>query len=90
MPGGYPIGDGSHGAERTPGAWSIDERKRDANDGGYDNNRPEYFSDTCPHHQSALAPRYVTQLDTEHREDEEHHKQTETKGAHKFGNRTMR
>ena len=84
-----PIGNGSHRAERTPCAWRIDERKRDTNDGGHHDNRPENLAYASPHGKSALAPRYATQLDTEHREDEEHHEQTETKGAHKFGNRTM-
>ena len=87
--GSYPVGDGSHGAERTPCAWRIDERERDTNDGGHDDNRPEDLAYTSPHGKSALAPRYATQLDTEHREDEEHHEQAEAEGAHKLGNRAM-
>ena len=31
----YPIGDGSHRAERTPCAWGIDERECDTNNGGH-------------------------------------------------------
>ncbi len=85
----YPVGDGSHGTERTPCAWCIDERKRDTNDGGHHDNRPENLTYTSPHSQSSIAPRYETQLDAEHSEDEEHHKQAETEGTHKFGNRTM-
>ena len=85
----YPVGDGSHGAERTPCAWRIDERERDTNDRGHDDNRPEHFAYASPHRQSALAPRHKTQLDAEHAADEEHHEQAETEGTHKLGNRTM-
>lgn len=86
----HPVRDGSHGTERTPGAWGIDERKCDADDGGHDDNRPEHFADARPHGQSALAPRHgECQLDAEHAEDEEHHEQAEAEGAHKLGNRAM-
>ena len=85
----YPIGDGSHRAERTPCAWGIDERERDTNDGGHNNNRPENLAYTSPHGKSTLAPRHETQLDAEHAEDEEYHKQSETEGTHKPWNRTM-
>ena len=88
--GCHPVGDGSHRAERAPGARCIDERQRDANDGGHDDNGPEHFADAGPHRQSALAPWHETQLDAEHAEDEEHHKQSETEGAHELGNGTMR
>ena len=85
----YPIGDGSHRAERTPCAWRIDERERDANDGGHDDNRPENLTYTSPHSQSALTPRHKTQLDTEHTKDKEYHKQSETEGTNKLWNWTM-
>ena len=85
----YPIGDGSHRAERTPCAWCIDERKRDTNDGSHDDNRPENLTYTSPHSQSALTPRHETQLEAEHTEDEEYHKQSEAEGTHKPWNRTM-
>ena len=85
----YPIGDGSHRAERTPCAWCIDEGECDTNDGSHHDNRPENLADACPHGKSTLAPRYETQLEAEHAEDEEHHKQAETEGSHKLGNRTM-
>ena len=77
------------GTERTPSAWGIDERERDTNDGGHNNNRPKHFADACPHSQSTLAPRYETQLDAEHAEDEEYHKQSEAEGTHKLWNWTM-
>ena len=89
LTGGNPIGDGSHGAERTPCAGGINEREYDANDGGYDDNSPEHSADSCPHGQTALAPRHETQLNAEHGEDEEHHEQTEAEGAHELGNRAM-
>ena len=85
----YPIGDGSHRAERTPCAWRTDERERNTNDGGHDDNRPENLTYTSPHSQSALTPRHETQLDAEHAEDKEYHKQAETEGTHKPWNRTM-
>ena len=71
--GSYPVRDGPHRAERAPCAWCIDERERDTNDGGHDDNRPENFAYACPHGQSSLAPRHKTQLNAEHAEDEEHH-----------------
>ena len=76
----YPIGDGSHRAERTPCAWGIDERECDTNNGGHYDYCPKYLAYTSPHGKSSLAPRYETQLDAEHAEDEEHHKQAETEG----------
>ena len=85
----YPIGDGSHRAERTPCAWRIDERECDTNNGGHYDYCPKYLAYTSPHGKSSLAPRYETQLDAEHAEDEEHHKQAETEGTHKPWNRTM-
>ena len=85
----YPIGDGSHRAERTPCAWGIDERERDTNNGGHYDYCPKYLAYTSPHRKSSLAPRYETQLEAEHAEDEEHHKQAETEGTHKPWNRTM-
>ncbi len=85
----YPIGDGSHRAERTPCAWRIDERERNTNDGGHDDNRPENFTYTSPHSQSALTPRHETQLDAEHAEDKEYHKQSEAEGTHKLWNWTV-
>ena len=54
----YPIGDGSHRAERTPCAWRIDERERNTNDGSHDDNRPEDLAYTSPHGKSTLAPRH--------------------------------
>ena len=86
----YPIGDGSHRAERTPCAWGIDERECDTNDSSHDDNRPEDLANPCPHSQSSLAPRYETQLDAEHSKDEEHHEQAESKGTYKLWNRTVR
>ena len=56
----YPIGDGSHGAERTPCAWRIDERECDTNNGSHDDNRPENLTYTSPHEKSTLAPRHKT------------------------------
>ena len=56
--GSYPVGDSSHGAERTPCAWCIDERKRDTNGGGHSDNRPENLAYTSPHGKSTLAPRH--------------------------------
>ena len=85
----YPIGDGSHWTERTPCAWRIDERECDTNNGGHYDYCPKYLAYTSPHGKSSLAPRYETQLEAEHAEDEEHHKQAETEGTHKLGNRTM-
>lgn len=65
--GYYPRRYGSHRAERAPSAWRIDERQRDANDGGHDDNRPEYSTDTAPHSQSSLTPwNGESQLDAEH------------------------
>ena len=87
--GSYPVGDSSHGTERTPCAWRIDERECDTNNGGHYDYCPKYLAYTSPHGKSSLAPRYETQLEAEHTEDEEYHKQSEAKGAHKFGNRTM-
>ena len=88
--GCHPVGDGSHRAERAPGARRIDERQRDANNSGHDDNRPKHFTDASPHRQSPLTPGYETQLDAEHAEDEEHHKQSEAEGAHELGYGTMR
>ena len=79
----HPVGDGSHRAERTPCTWCIDERKCNTNDGGHDDNRPEYATYTTPHSQSSLAPWHIAQLDAEHAEDEEHHEQAEAEGTHK-------
>ena len=84
--GCYPVGDGSHGTERAPGAWGVDERQDDAYNGGHHDNRPEYASYAAPHGQSALTPGHgECQLDAEHAEDEEHHKQAESEGAHESG-----
>ena len=85
----YPIGDGSHRAERTPCAWGIDERECDTNNGGHYDYCPKYLAYTSPHGKSSLAPRYETQLEAEHTEDEEYHKQSEAEGTHKPWNRTM-
>ena len=84
----YPIGDGSHRAERTPCAWRIDERECDTNNGGHYDYCPKYLAYTSPHGKSSLAPRYETQLEAEHTEDEEYHKQSEAEGTHKSWNRT--
>ena len=54
----YPVGDGSHGTERTPCAWCIDEREYDTNNGSHDDNRPEDLAYTSPHGKSTLAPRH--------------------------------
>ncbi len=87
----YPVGYGSHGTERTPSAWRIDEIQYDTDNGGHHDYRPEYTPDTAPHRQASFAPRNgESQLDAEHREDEEHHKQAETERAHELGNRPMR
>ena len=53
----HPTGDGTHGAERAPGAWRINEVQRNADNGSHHDNRPEHATDTTPHGQSALAPR---------------------------------
>jgi len=81
--GGYPARDGTHGAERAPGAWCIDERKDDANNSGHHDNVPEDATDSTPHRQSSLAPRNgECQLDAKHSKDEEHHEQAETARTH--------
>ena len=81
--GRYPVGDGSHGTERAPGTWGVDERQDDAYDGGHHDNRPEHATYAAPHGQSALAPGHgECQLDAEHAEDEEHHEQAEAERAH--------
>ena len=82
--GRYPVRDGSHGAECTPGAWGIDECQRHTHDGGYHNDGPEHLTDASPHGQSALAPGHKAQLYAKHGEDKEHHKQSEPEGAHKL------
>jgi len=81
--GCYPRREGAHRAEAAPGAWGIDEGKGYADDGGEEYDVPEY-----PAHCSPVAPCEV-HLDTEHGEDEEHHEQTETEGAHEAGNGTV-
>ena len=86
----YPIGDGSHRAERTPCAWGIDERECDTHNGSHNNYRPEHLTYASPHSQSPFAPRHETQLYAEHAKDEEHHEQSETKGTYELRNRTMR
>lgn len=78
----YPTRNSSHRAERTPSAWRIDEQQRHAHDGGHNND--------CPKHTSHVTPTVCrTQLDAEHGEYEEHHKQAEAERTHKTGNRTM-
>lgn len=76
--GRYPSGDGAHRTETAPCARCVDERQDDANDGGRENDGPKHASNVTP----ALGE---AQLDTEHRENKKHHKQPETRGAHKLG-----
>ena len=86
----HPRRDGSHRAERTPGARRIDERQGDTNDSGHHDNRPKYATYSAPHCQTSLAPgNGKRQLGAEHTEDEEHHEQTETEGTHKGWYRLM-
>ena len=53
----HPAGDSTHGAERAPGAWRINETQRNADNGSHHDNSPEDAPDATPHCQSALAPR---------------------------------
>ena len=63
----YPVGDSSHGAERTPCARRIDEIQRDTYNGSHHDYRPEHTTDTAPHGQSSLTPwNGESQLDAEH------------------------
>ena len=89
--GGDPVRDGTHRAERAPGAWRIDEIQRNAYNGSHYDNRPEHTSYATPHSQSSLAPgNGECQLKAEHAKDEAHHEQAEAEGTHKLGNRTVR
>ena len=86
----YPTRDGSHRTKRAPRAWRIDKIEDNADNGGDDDDGPEYAANIAPHSQSSLAPAGLAQLDTEHRKNEEHHEQSETESTHKRRYRLVR
>ena len=80
----YPRRERPHRAERAPRARRVDEGENDAHDGRHYDNRPKHTAHLAP-----IAPREI-KLYTEHREDEKHHEEAETEGAHELGYRTVR
>ena len=82
----HPRRERTHRTEGAPCAGCIDKRQGYAHDGGYEDDDPEHTAYIVPQRHSAFTPSCLAQLDAEHGEDKEYHKQTESECPYELWN----